>query len=1253
MKKTLMLYAAMALACFGGEKVATENWVRRNLEAITGKMILDATISTNSLDNSITVSSKYYDPDFPEAVSVFLTFRSPGANSASLIRRKYNPSFWSLFVNPAFADIESHELKLLLMSGGYTYWSGGVSKTEMFNTGYGYEFCYVMDWWPIVPEGEHTCDIDSSTCICRKSGIDKENVPLPRDYRLISEKQFVDTYGDYAYWIDDIPDFLEAKTVGSATYLYLIDEGGRKHSMERVFQSDAWRGALRVVYEYDLKPHFEECQEAYYSIYICDKSNPQHIWGQWAVSGFSDCVIHKQRVCSRCQRRENTDEACNHPNKTSQVSYTETLKITKWTCSDCGHTWEEQEPNTLTVCNGNYHYPSDAGCGCKCGFYGSNGQVSSELRFHKHTSNSSCMCDCNTWHFYTSSSDPFYCDVCSTCKKRKKMNGINVAKADVDDHKLRPESDHKCGCRCGCADYSANGTDLIKFHRQMPNSCVCFGANGTGGRFHWPHSFGENSCVNICRYPRHGKYHLANLGEDPVKGSLVEAKPKDHTPLEDGACGCKCGCINSESSKADLEGFHNHMPYSCYCYCGLEHSKEEDGDDMHNWSDPSKCMCDCATKHKFVPNNPCPKVCASCKVKNNSGNAAEPSDHDVKFSGNECGCACRHFNNATGGAMPGWLHNRDDNTMCFCFCGADGPHHNWGPPVPQGPGPGGKIMMRKFCTKCNAFEDYAVDCSHPNKTSEVKEVTATAKIIHYTCPDCGYEWDEEEPLEDECNVEEGTHVHASEGCMCKCGRYHFYTSGPCHNVCGTCKTRTKDHTPTNAQDGDHSKASNGCGCKCGDQGVLDNIDFHTKNPNSCMCYCSVGSKGVHFYCPDSKCPGMCRYTVEGKRHRVGTELGATPGSSGSIVTGSGIYASIGRPEWHTPCTEADGKCGCKCQTFDENNIDQWGGVNFHVNAENYCGCFCLKDDYWKSRRNWHYFGPDDSDCTCHCQENYHRPWADEDCPNVCKKCGDVTNSKRESGTHQARPEDHSSAVNQGLCGCRCRAYSKENNNCENLSHDWHYMLTEDDEGYNPEKPCELSCQCGSVKTHIMQNPDECGFCTYCEINNMGTYKINSSYSDHKFGNACSCLCGFWTEHQYDDDKCECRCPMMVSRGHLWVLDDYVEGKEVVEPCELGCSGGTFEDEITEHCSRCQITNHRFHTYMVHLGPPCCTEGEEEKHSCGCGCDNCECESCKNGSGSCEKCQSRCDGEEDHPGEEDPNRPGPVIPERPHDPWLVR
>lgn len=371
--------------------------------------------------------------------------------------------------------------------------------------------------------------------------------------------------------------------------------------------------------------------------------------------------------------------------------------VTTWArkCQCGGHEQTKEEEGALTECDNaaGYHVAKFDTCGCLCGKYGAEGETHAEKAYHRwnRKDGETCLCDCGQWHkpnpptTYQTNKREKCRGICATCARPIDGEGVNVAYAPASLHTPCEVSDARCGCWCGVVTSAVNDE---RFHPQKPNTCLCFGADGKGGRWHFPEPLG--TCTKICAYTIDGKQHLA-ASKKEWTAALAEAKPTDHTKFDgSGRCGCQCNTYNNSNwSEWSSANFHVAAVTACGCQCGHATVSDLGGEDKyHRKTYVYDCDCICGSvclghvdkssegycgpkgkckveksKHHYPVTNPngCPGVChGECGASTNYANVSKHTQ-----AANTCGCQCSKMDQYKDRSdFP--FHGGSGDPACWC-----------------------------------------------------------------------------------------------------------------------------------------------------------------------------------------------------------------------------------------------------------------------------------------------------------------------------------------------------------------------------------------------------------------------------------------------------------------------------------------------------------------------------------------------------------------------------------------------------------
>ena len=404
------------------------------------------------------------------------------------------------------------------------------------------------------------------------------------------------------------------------------------------------------------------------------------------------------------------------------------------TCTVCG-AWDDMLVNYADAqnCNTNLnlHIPLDDSCGCKCGHYGT--RVAEEKDFHKWDATdteggiANCHCMCGAKHEWRDGCD---CPkVCAFCKEVKK-DGTRAAEVD---HTITTAN--RCGCKCGyygvSAAHAANKGHFAETHvlhkrattaangtENSPAYCQCYGAEGTGGSWHWHDPRTSATCPNVCKWIIHGETfgHLAapeQSGGVPTK-LFQRATPANHVPNAYG-CGCKCGLCVATGNGANI---------------GEAYGSEDDKDLHRPPQAGNRCDCSCG-KYKAV-----------AKGAGTIGGHAFPITHSAATP--ICTCTCGKTHQAISGHV---------NACGYCdYCGfiwrngakldaSIRSNHLWtngGCYCDGGCVVGGNKMLHE---DGHVYADDSCTCNCGEDTVDHIATSTSVNVSHTTCTRCGAVFD--------------------------------------------------------------------------------------------------------------------------------------------------------------------------------------------------------------------------------------------------------------------------------------------------------------------------------------------------------------------------------------------------------------------------------------------------------------------------------------------------------------------------------
>jgi hypothetical protein len=536
----------------------------------------------------------------------------------------------------------------------------------------------------------------------------------------------------------------------------------------------------------------------------CGNQRSEHIWSEWVQTSARPHILHGKRVCTvaGCGNTRYEDRDCSHRwGDYVKVGEYPGGSLFRRTCGICGATEDlNRDYDGANECDAKigFHVPAEDECGCVCGHYGES-KASDTKDFHKWSAEidategvADCHCKCGKMHEFRTKSG-FGCPkVCAFCKELRK----NGSRATEADHSVAPSYRRRCGCACGyygvTSEHENSGhlATTSRLHIQSrennttsastPSYCQCYGAEGTGGRWHWHHAKAATSCSKICRYKRTGEKfgHLAST-ENPDQ-QIKAATPEDHVGKTDHTSGCGCKCGDCGKGNADdwkrnkaLHQYNSSQTDRCHCACD---EKVLCGDTMvdnephtfpiTNGGGQYVCTCTCGNKHRNDGLNAC-GFCSVCKQIWRNGvriDASVPGNH-LWHNG---GCYCDGGCVVNGNKM---LPIPDEHQFvagkCVCVCGEKTRDHIL---VDE------KERIGQWtCWKCNAvFLNFRVT----TRCSRCGEVISTGHVgsVGEHNPGCG----EQKP--------------SCYKCGCHCTTWGSHTTCNIH-YCNACCTKKPPKPP--------------------------------------------------------------------------------------------------------------------------------------------------------------------------------------------------------------------------------------------------------------------------------------------------------------------------------------------------------------------------------------------------------------------------------------------------------------------------
>lgn len=600
-----------------------------------------------------------------------------------------------------------------------------------------------------------------------------------------------------------------------------------------------------------------------------------------------------------------------------------------------------------------WHSRKADGCGCACGLF--DPDKTKDARWHPHPlkegesagGEEHCECYCKRRDQHLFEDSELCTKICGCCHALTRSG----EEATIDDHREMTDARSakyevgkigRCGCECGemlVTDETVQLTE--RFHYQKSGSCMCLGADGDGGEWHFPEP--DDNCPGVCKY-LHSDVR-ARVAE-PDRGhkavmEVYEADDGDHTAAGDH-CGCKCGdyggteddcksvskmhvenpdecgCLCKGCSDEVMKDWHKRSEEECGCKCGKTDDLEVTVKQWHRQSDAGdrKCGCKCGK---------CPPEMADW----GEWHVGKPDD---------CGCWCEEKYQSYD---PQW---HKPGLSCRCKCALIHPGYD------------GDRAGTNECSVCSVCHETLAGT--PPDAESLHKLNPASGACECWCGWFGEAGDGGKASAERLHLFSGVDENGYTNCVCVCESTHQFRKAKsadladrkmCEKVCAYCAERTslgdrakeEDHTPCASVD-------QRCGCWCGhvEIGVADLRfkKFHPQKPGTCRCWGAKGSEGgaFHFPCPRADCREVCEHERDGQTHKACNSVE--------------IYS-------FKPCTESDHEkhataCGCKCGHYSETK----GNVPD-----------CMHSFATQS-------------CTCHCQKR-HRSNAMKACAKVCGGCG--------------------------------------------------------------------------------------------------------------------------------------------------------------------------------------------------------------------------------------------------------------------------
>ena len=626
MKKASLVFA-IALAVAGNAavtKVATQAWVLQRLQS-AGIYTSSETVTTNVVNGvtNLVVTSPFVCEEVPECQAIQLEISPPALNMGDGAVDKSLPYIHTTIYEGRFFDGNKW----------FTFASGWTLEVN-------------IDLPEPIPTGVHVCDIGSS-CNCSMAGKSRESVEIPDDLTDLSPAEAAGLFPSPLALIDTdtwgSESWQTTLTVGGQTVYYVkatMDDGAtRSFKVESFGQSDVWLFCVAQLRD-QWNEYIALLRERYIDEHVCNKDNPQHLWGEWSetVVGWT---VTRTRVCQR---------------NNSHV---------------------ETETEDTSPCR-NGHVALANACGCACGYFSPTNNIAGDDKYHHWTAGGTsgrpaCMCDCGFRHKFTHMSayeqgrfDGGYTNcvqclgICWTCRERD-INGNIVLPSQHEAFASAGDQRKAARCGCKCGKVTADGSSEVRFHYRntygvggLP-SCLCYGANAkaTGAQPGQYHFYSPSSCPKVCSVVHNGRRHLTTTSIFPENSALsygVTAQPKDHQKKDgNGVCGCECGVYDT-SNWSEWNGKA----------------------DLHRRYQSNDCRCGCPAKVHYPITNACPALCGgSCTGLYSDKYFGEHAgaNLDERYhtpSDTDCQCLCHHF---SGWSAPAKFHSVSNATeKCFCVC---------------------------------------------------------------------------------------------------------------------------------------------------------------------------------------------------------------------------------------------------------------------------------------------------------------------------------------------------------------------------------------------------------------------------------------------------------------------------------------------------------------------------------------------------------------------------------------------------------
>ena len=1120
MKRMILAFAACAaLGLFAADvKLATREWVARQIKSVTGKRVTNTTVTSNA-NGTVTYSSSFHSETNSEIESISLTVTPIVRENVQPVRSR------AAMLMSASSSAPTFRFSLV---GGSVVLKMGRQRHTFTNT---LDFVF-QDNLPIKPDTTHTHDPNpADTCHCKEVNntytADSEGfIVATGETPAIPDKYYPPEDWNKT-WLD-VSKWRETED-GDGYFSVTLDNG---NSYDLYFnelrETDAWYDMI-LDKANDILNYYRECEAAYAAAHTCISTESFH------RKVTTTCGQYSWTIC---------DNGCGYREGTERHDYPGSVYNASWHSCKCqtgpteGHGTlvpdGERTPTTNTD-GKETGWIQDMVCPKGCGY--------SKTVTHVHHFTNCGTCDagdgCET--------------VCTGCGGNHVFGEPTVTGIAANDLCA------KCECTmCSGCNAHPPASDITKHAGWLPCSkdveqdnddgtangghcqcqCLVFGHDArTEHDYQFPDGMADREQITDHTAPtRAATYHYQILGQctrckqykKQLEAHDWPENPTEYRYVSDSVCVWLYECEKCQQKKRDET--HGHELGGTIVYVNVsasicrqrkqcEHCKAYIDDDTHGHERGDECKCahGCGYQfeHNYVADACGNNVCSYCGAYQYSqeSHAGYKSGGTYSAAGHQCACGVKldvpHvFGTPVEVARAGWIVTYRET------CTACGYPHEW--TVDANPCKNGHVGLPDAC---------GCMCGYYSPTSHI----ATAKSLHH--------WTEGGTNNPECICDCGNaHQFKEEGTYDR-NRFPQYTNVvQCLGICWACKERdsndrivsAEDHQPIAA--GDQAGAAR-CGCRCGKVKSTLYERFHYRNSGgvgglpSCRCYgenarAPGATAGSYHFRDPSACPNVCSVVVNGERHIAA--------SHDKVYAPSFVKADVKAHEvkdWGT-------SCGCKCGLYDASNWTEWNGkMDFHRQAVS---------------------------CCCGCPGKKHLPIARSNCTRLCG--GNCTGLASDDVWGQHAGASYDPAYHDPsdvACKCQCEYFSGAS------APDKFHSLT------NSSK----RCYCIGLHKHKFPHPraDCTGICSIC--GNGHQYAVAPSQPNepgqHDWdGLNCKCNCPeakLWPGgHRFADNACVCTCGEQ-TRGHVY--QQHAKTATGTHTCP-SCGNTITEYHIVYKCKRC-------------------------------------------------------------------------------------